>query len=245
MGLSKTIAIFETNPPSPVFNNTPATALWFEKIILKLRPKTNVVTYRVVSMEFPKTLHGIDGLIITGSSKEVYDNEIWISKTAEWLREARRENIPTLGVCFGSQLIAEFSGGKVTKNPKGREVGTCTISVLAKAQSDALLKGLPKKFTVQESHQSAVVVIPKDAELLASNTYGVQAFRLKNEQVWGVQFHPEMSAETLATIVRHRKPILQAEGIDTEKVLESLKPTKEAGKILKNFLDVIYRHANN
>lgn len=242
MALSKTVAIFEANPPSPVFANTPAHASWFEAILLGLRRTLRLQTYRVVAGEFPKTLNSIDGIIVTGSSKEVYDGEPWIAETEEWVRKARASRIPILGVCFGHQIIAQAFGGEVTKNPKGREIGTCSVSLVHRAADDPLFHGLPQKLSVQESHQSVIVKLPGSARVLGKNKYGIQAFRLGNDKLWGVQFHPEVSAPILKKVIRARKQILEQEGLDAENIYRSVKPTTQAKKVLKNFLDIVYEH---
>lgn len=238
--IPRKIVIFETNPASPVFDNTPAHASWFETIIREIKPDAEIYTYRVVKNEFPDTLDNVSGLIITGSSKEVYDGEPWIHATGDWIHVAQEKKIPTLGVCFGSQLIAQVEGGIVTKNPMGREVGTCSVRLVTEAQNDPLFKGLPTALTVQQSHQSAMVAMPQNAEVLAENEYGVQAYRIKNESMWGVQFHPEVSTDTLRKVLEFRRPILEQEGIDVDQKIRTLKSANDAQRILKNFLNVVY-----
>ena len=240
--MNKTVAIFETNPPSPLFDDKPAHGSWFEKILTLLKPDLSVVTYRVAQDEFPKTLDGIDGLIITGSSKEVYDEDSWITKAAKWASLAREMKIPTLGVCFGSQLLAEVAGGKVTKNPNGRENGTCTVKLVHSASSDPLFAGLPKNLSVQESHQSSIVDLPRDTTVLAQNDYGVQAFRINGESTWGVQFHPEVAPETLQKVIIFRKDILEKEGINPVAIRAGIHPTPEAQSIIGKFIDVVYEN---
>lgn len=243
MGLSKSIIILETNPPSPIFNNKSAYASWFEDLIQKFNKNVKIKSYNVTLGELPKNFYGINGVIITGSAKEVYENEIWIDKTMELVREIKAEKIPLLGICFGYQLIAKVFGGEVQKNPKGREIGTCMISLLRNARNDELFTGVPAQIKVQESHISAVVILPKNAKLLAKNKYGIQAFRISNESIWGVQFHPEVTPDNLRKVIRFRQNILAEEGLDAQKIHDAVQPTVEAQQILQNFLNIIY--ANN
>ncbi|OGG11511.1 hypothetical protein A2Z00_02665 [Candidatus Gottesmanbacteria bacterium RBG_13_45_10] len=245
MDSSKTIAIFEANPPSPVFENKSAQASWFADILAGIDPKLTVRTYRVFSNEFPVSLDSIDGIIVTGSSKEVYDGDSWITTTAGWVKQAQRQGIPVLGVCFGHQIIAQAFGGTVTPNPKGREMGTCSISLVDAAAGDPLFRGLPKTVSVQESHKSAVVKLPKAAKVLGENKYGVQAFRMGEDKTWGVQFHPELDAEVLKKVVEYRKDILREEGLDAQKIAQGIHPTQQARGILKNFLDIVYENTKS
>ncbi len=238
--IPKTIVILESNPPSPVFDNTSAHASWFTEYLSALDPSLNIHTYQVFRDELPGSTHDIDGIIITGSSKEVYDNEVWIQSLEKFINRARTQNIPILGVCFGHQIIAQASGGKVMKNPKGREVGTKNVQLTQYGKTDPLFAGLSSTIDVQESHQSVVVQLPQNAQLLAENVFGIQAFRLQNEPTWGVQFHPEVTPETLKKVVTFRKSVLESEGIDTDVCMREIGPTPESKQILQNFLHIIY-----
>lgn len=240
--LHRTIVILEANPPSPVFDNTSAHASWFIEYVSALDPDLNIRTYQVFRDELPSTTQDIDGIIITGSSKEVYDDESWIQSLEKFVNRARAHRIPMLGVCFGLQLIAQATGGKVTKNPKGREIGTKKAQLTESGKTDPLFAGLPQTVDVQESHQSAVVQLPQNAQLLAENSFGIQAFRLKKEPTWGVQFHPEVTPETLKKVVAFRKPVLENEGIDTDVCMKEIGPTPESKRVLQNFLHIIYDH---
>ena len=53
--------------------------------------------------------------------------------------------IPTLGICYGHQLLAHALGGEVGDNPNGREFGTVTVELTAEAADDPLLGGLPRE----------------------------------------------------------------------------------------------------
>ena len=56
------------------------------------------------------------GIVITGSSSMVSAREDWSERTAQWLRQAVKKGIPTLGVCYGHQLLAHALGGRVGPN---------------------------------------------------------------------------------------------------------------------------------
>ena len=68
-------------------------------------------------------LEGYDGIVITGSSLNMYDGGPAIDRQIELIRTAYTSNTPLFGSCWGLQLLTTAAGGVVRKNPKGREVG--------------------------------------------------------------------------------------------------------------------------
>src|SRR5262245_25161843 len=74
-------------------------------------------------------------LVVTGSPASVTSRDPWILDTEEALRAFVRSGGPTLGICFGHQLLAQALGGSVAKNPRGREIGTVDLELV---ESDPL-----------------------------------------------------------------------------------------------------------
>jgi GMP synthase (glutamine-hydrolysing) len=78
------------------------------------------------------------GAVITGSNAMVTDHHDWSERTAAWLRGAVERDIPTLGICYGHQLLAYALGGEVSDNPNGLEVGTVEVHLNGTARADRL-----------------------------------------------------------------------------------------------------------
>ncbi|MDR1614237.1 MAG: glutamine amidotransferase [Campylobacteraceae bacterium] len=175
----------------------------------------------------------IQGIIITGSHDMVTDKFDWIEKLQEWLREAAKNSVPILGVCFGHQLLAQTFGGIVANHPNGPEIGTVSIDLTDEAKNDPLFKDLPQTFLAHATHTQSVLKLPKNAVLLASNCYeGCHAFRIENN-IWGVQFHPEHNADIMREYVA-----AQAKNIkNLPIVLRNICETPHASSILKKFTD--------
>lgn len=192
-------------------------------------------------------LDGISGIVVTGSSHMITDDCEWICRTACSLAEAVRRDIPVLGVCFGHQLLAHATGGFVHFNPNGREIGTVSVRLAGKAKTDELLKVIPEdEICVQVSHRQSVMRLPEGAEALASNKHeSNHAFRLKGRKAWGLQFHPELDAETVRLLIKSGRREIKNEGLDPEKLSRECFDTEAGVRILKRFAEIVMHNAES
>ena len=182
--------------------------------------------------------HETDGVVVTGSAAMVSQREPWAERTAVWLRDAVEAGVPILGICFGHQLLAHALGGRVGPNPRGREIGTVSVALADGAAADSLLGGLPARIDVHATHLESVLELPPGAELLASSTRDPhQAFRMTDRPVWGVQFHPEFSAEVIRGYIEAKRDAIRAEGMDPDRLLAGVRETPWSGEILARFAD--------
>jgi hypothetical protein len=65
--------------------------------------------FYVSEYEFPDSIESYDGYLLTGSPVSVHDNYDWIKMLSEFTGQANNKSKPIVGVCFGHQLIAEYS----------------------------------------------------------------------------------------------------------------------------------------
>ena len=141
------------------------------------------------------------GVIVSGSSAMVTDGLGWVERTAEWLNSAISQGLPTLGICFGHQLIAYALGGKVGDLPGGPEFGTIQVHFTGGYNQDPLFSGLATLESAEAIHFQTVLEAPKNAAVLAySNRDRQHAIRFA-DRCWGVQFHPEFNRHITRTIV--------------------------------------------
>jgi GMP synthase (glutamine-hydrolysing) len=96
--------------------------------------------------------------------------------------------VPTLGICYGMQLMARDLGGRVERTGVS-EFGKTELQ----AQSGALFEGLPAQQTVWMSHRDSVTAPPEGARVVAgSSSTPIAAFEDPERGLYGVQFHPEV-----------------------------------------------------
>jgi GMP synthase (glutamine-hydrolysing) len=101
------------------------------------------------------------------------------------------KNVPVLGICYGAQLIAQKTGGKVMPSHM-REYGRAKLSSVD--HHNELLKEISIDSQVWMSHADTIESIGSDFEIIASTTsVKIAAFRKKGEKLYCIQFHPEVT----------------------------------------------------
>lgn len=180
--------------------------------------------------------HGsYQGVILSGSPASAYQDLPWIARLIRSILSWAEEGTPMLGVCFGHQLLAQALGGKVERNPCGREIGTLPIHLTEVGRRDPLFEGLPERFDCMHGHSDFVSELPSGAEILAySRMTPVQAFRL-GERIRGIQFHPEFTSAIVKFILARDREALGREGLDESVILAQLREVPEARRVLANF----------
>jgi GMP synthase-like glutamine amidotransferase len=141
-------------------------------------------------------IDGADGFIFMGGPMSVNDNFPYIRQELRIIQDAVAQGKPVLGVCLGSQLIAKALGGNVYSNPV-KEIGWFEVRFTEAAQADRLFAGLNGPELVFHWH-GETFDLPADAALLASSgRCRNQAFRVGNN-VYGLQFHLEVTPDMIA-----------------------------------------------
>jgi GMP synthase (glutamine-hydrolysing) len=176
-----------------------------------------------------------NGVVITGSAAMVSDRHQWSEYSAQWLQQAIQQKIPVLGICYGHQLLAHALGGVVDYHPRGREMGTKVIHRAPAALHDELFNSLPERFPAHVTHMQSVMRLPPGAEVLAWNSFEAHHAVRFAPRVWGVQFHPEFTAEAMSHYLRIRSGALQQEGMDVNELYAAVSETDESAALLRRF----------
>lgn len=150
-------------------------------------------------------LDAADALILGGSGDFLISRgdipEIR-SALRPFLAEARARRMPTLGICFGGQLMTEAFGGTVELDEARAEMGTFEILKTPEGDRDPLFAQLPATFDAQLGHKDHFTRLPPGAAHLASSARSpFQAWAFPGEPLYALTFHPELDVEgTLSRI---------------------------------------------
>ncbi|MDD1771181.1 MAG: GMP synthase subunit A [Methanomassiliicoccales archaeon] len=131
-------------------------------------------------------LADLDAIVLSGGSPRVATDLGRMGRNGEYLDKAP---YPILGICAGMQFMCNHYGGS-TGPAKLPEFGKTTFTV---DDEDDMFVGLPKQFTVWESHNDEIVNLPGIFRVLGhSDNCPIEAIKHSSRPVYGLQFHPEV-----------------------------------------------------
>jgi GMP synthase (glutamine-hydrolysing) len=137
-------------------------------------------------------LEGYNGLIILGGPMGAYEGDKYphIKTELRLIEDALKKNIPILGICLGSQLIAKALQSGV-KPHHSKEIGWHEVSFTEHGRSDSLFKKFNKSEQIFQLHGDTFDVPNGTHHLAFSKLCEGQAFRY-GDKVYGLQFHLEV-----------------------------------------------------
>lgn len=165
----------------------------FNRMVLT---STHPLTYHLPALGGTQSLARTpdpSGIILLGSSSSVYDNLPWQRPLEDWLMDQMEKGTPTLGLCYGHQLIAHLHGATIGfRTPdKTKRLGFDAIELDSK-----LWDGVSRKGKVFFSHREVVTSCPAGMRAMgksAESNFEVLAH--ESRPVWTFQAHPEATAE--------------------------------------------------
>jgi GMP synthase (glutamine-hydrolysing) len=176
-----------------------------------------------------------DAIIILGAPESANDDLPYLKKELELIRQSVEKNIPVLGICLGSQLIAKAFGARVYKGPK-KEIGF--YNDIEFDAGSKLFNGIKSPATVFHWHGDTFE-LPKNAIRLAhSKDYQNQAIRIGSAV--GVQFHLEVDESTVKLwMEKSRKELDSTPYIDPARIEKQI---SQHIHIIRNNLEIFYKN---
>ena len=159
--------------------------------------------------EITPDLKKYDGLIWGGSSLNIYNDTTEIRRQISFMKECFKNVKKVLAICWGMQVAVTAAGGKVQKGTKGSHIGIANdIELTQDGLNNSLYKDKNNKFNTPAFNFDEVVTIPNGANHLAFNKINkIQGLHFKSgvSEIWGVQYHPEITYEKMIQLINFRK----------------------------------------
>jgi GMP synthase (glutamine-hydrolysing) len=175
------------------------------------------------------TLDGYAGLLVMGGAMGANDDESleWIGPVKELIRDAVAEDVPTLGICLGHQLMGSALGGRVTPNPRGQQVGLLDVGWTDEARDDRLFNGLATPRRGVQWNYDLVVEPPPGTVVLARTGDGEIQVARYAARAWGVQLHPEVDETIVGSwVTDSERTELADRGLDADRLIVDIKDAR-------------------
>lgn len=179
-----------------------------------------------------------DGLLVLGGTVGATDDQDgpWLPATRALVAHAAGRSRPVLGICLGHQIAAVALGGRIGRNPSGHTVGLHEVTRTAAGDGggDPLAAALAPTSAVPQWNTDVVLELPDGSEVLAHNDLGDLMMVRFAATVWGIQGHPEASADMLAAWATTNPPPAD---VDREAMLRRV--TEGAGEVVASWRPVV------
>ncbi len=201
-----------------------------------------------------KNLNEYNGLIWGGSSLNIYNDTIEIRRQIDFMKESQKKIKKILAICWGMQVAVTAAGGEVRKSRKGTNRGiTHQIKINDDGLKHPLYKNKNNNFNTPAFNFDEVFKIPDNAILLASNKINdVQGLTFKVDEcdIWGIQYHPEISYDKMVKLIHFRTDrLIEKKAFEDQKEINShVKMIEEENQIsnkdlrmmeLKNWIEYL------
>ncbi len=150
-----------------------------------------------------------NGLIWGGSSLNIYNDCIEIRRQISFMNECFKHIKKILAICWGMQVAVTAAGGNVKKSANGAHIGIANdIEINDNGLNHPLYKSKNKKFNSPAFNFDEVSTLPEGAKHLASNKINkVQSIQFQKgvSDIWGLQYHPEITYHKMIALINFRK----------------------------------------
>ena len=159
--------------------------------------------------EVAKDLSKYHGMIWGGSSLNIYNDTPEIRRQIQFMRECQKSIKKIFAICWGMQVAVTVAGGEVKKCLNGAHRGIAhDIEINENGLKHPIYKNKNKRFNTPAFNFDEVVKLPENSTLLSSNpinkVMGIN-FNVGSTNIWGIQYHPEITYTKMIDLIHFRK----------------------------------------
>lgn len=180
----------------------------FETLLTTDEVQPEFRVYDLTHGAFPQSSEECDAWLFTGSKWSVYDDDPWIARAHALAEELHAARSPTIGICFGHQLIARALGGRVEKAAIGWGVGVHTANI---RQQRPWMNPARERLALLVSHQDQVSELPPGAQLLAGHDFCPHDMFQVGDHIMTLQGHPEFVKGYSQAMMERRREVIGEE----------------------------------
>ena len=208
-----------------------------------------------VDWQYPEVvMEQYDGLILGGSGELYFDGKKEAEDKCrkisyELLGKLRplftylfEHDIPTLGICYGHQLLGAFAGAQVYYDEQQEKTKSHEVKLMVDKHDYFLFSDLPESFQAHYGHKDVLDRVPEGAVLLMNGGDECKISALKYKQnIYTTQFHPELSFDDMLKRMKDNGDYLP-EGTLAEEVFSQ---DPDSNRILRNFGRFVSSHTES
>ncbi len=189
-------------------------------------------------------LAGVKAVIIGGSGEFDFDggreeghevrllSKTLVKRLSPLLDHLFSHDIPTLGICYGHQIIGEYQGTRVFHDTEQNKVGTYPVTLTEAGRADLLFSTLPPTFMAQYGHKDSLESVPSSATLLATGARCRTSALRYGPRIYTTQFHPELTAHDVRWKLAH-SPGYLPKGVSAESLITE---SPESSSLIPSFI---------
>ncbi|MDP9837081.1 GMP synthase (glutamine-hydrolyzing) [Neorhizobium huautlense] len=191
--------------------------------------------------QFPASLEGYDGIFLSGSPHGAYEDVPFIHREHALIEEAAAKEIPMLGICFGSQILASALCGKdQVFRRTSCEIGYKDLPLTEAAATDKLSRDLVDNVHMFVWHNDEVKAEHPDMTVLAtSDDCPNQIWRYRQADIWGIQGHPEVTKSQAVIWFEENRERMEKDGADIDDLKAQAHEAAEAKTMLTRFAELV------
>lgn len=164
-----------------------------------LRPQWSFDVWQARAGLMPGSPEGYDGFVLTGSVSSVNDEVPWVLQLAGLVRQLHAQRLPTVGLCFGHQMMAHALGGRVGFSPGGWRVGSATTHI---SDVQPWMQPAQAAVTLFAAHQEQVLQPPAVARVVGGDAFTPAAALAVDQHFFSTQYHPEFGREFMRGLLQ-------------------------------------------